>query len=152
MKLVLAALVLLLALSVAAPLQAKDSQPKLVIDIQRTIRAGQYGVSHITDQFNLINNATTTVSSLDFAFARTYRSNIHYMDAKDAQGRSLLLEPDVNKTSDFYWVRAHFAQELAFNQTYNFTVSSVAYGLTPIVEGGDFEYNFTAAPVLNQDA
>jgi hypothetical protein len=152
MKLVLVALVLLLALSVAAPLQAKDSQPKLVIDIHRTIRAGQYGVTHITDQFNLFNNATTSVSSLDFAFARTYLGNIHYMDAKDAQGRGLSLETDVNKTSDFYWVRTHFAQQLNFNQTYNFTVSSAAYGLARIAQGGDFEYNFTAAPVLDQDA
>ena len=150
-KLVLVALVLLLALSVAAPLQAKDNQPKLVIDVHRIIRAGQYGVIHITDQFNLFNNASTPVSSLDFAFARVYRNNLHYMDAKDAQGRVLPLDADVNKTSDFYWMRTHFAQELAFNKTYNFTVSSVAYGLaTPVA--GEFEYNFTAAPVLTQDA
>jgi hypothetical protein len=150
-KLILAALFLLLVVSIAAPLQAKDSQPKLVIDITRSIRAGQYGVIHVTDQFNLFNNATTPMSSLDFAFARIYRDNVHYMDAKDAQGRSLSIETDVNKTSNFYWIRAHFAQELAFNKTYNFTVSSVMYGLTTVVSTG-FDFNFTAAPVLTQDA
>ena len=73
------------------------------------------------------------------------------MDAKDSQGKVLLLDADVNKTSDFYWMRAHFAQDLAFNNVYNFTVSSVLYGVTTYV-GTEFETNITAAPVLTQDA
>jgi opacity protein-like surface antigen len=148
----LLAVLLLLALSVAmvAPLQAQNS-PALVIDITRTVRAGQYGVVHVVDQFSVFDNGTVPASSLAFGYPRVYRQNYYFMDAKDGQGKKLPLETDINETSDFYWLRVDFAQQLTFNKTYNFTVTSVLGNMiTPVTTG--FEYNFSAAPVLTQDA
>lgn len=150
-KLVLAVLILMLAIGVAAPLHAKDPEPKLVIDIERTASAGQYGTVHINDKFTVFNNGTTPVASLDFGLPRVYRPNLYYADAKDSVGRTLTLEADVNKTSKFYWMRARFAEELAFNKTYVFTVSSVVDGAITSISTG-FQYNFTAAPILAIDA
>ena len=150
-KLFLAILLLVLAVGVAAPLHAKDPEPNLVIDIERTVSAGQYGTAHISDKFTVFNNGTTPVSSLDFGLPRVSRDNLYYASAQDSQGRALTLEVDVNKTSTFYWVRSQFGQQLEFNKTYTFTVSSVVDGAIRSVATG-FEYNFTAAPILAFDA
>ena len=37
-------------------------------------------------------------------------------EASDNLGRVLQIDPDVNPTSDFYWMRVHYAQELNFQQ------------------------------------
>jgi len=150
-KLFLAILLLVLAVGVAAPLHAKDPEPNLVIDIERTVSAGQYGTAHISDKFTVFNNGTTPVSSLDFGLPRVSRDNLYYASAQDSQGRALTLEVDVNKTSTFYWLRSQFGQQLEFNKTYTFTVSSVVDGAIRSVATG-FEYNFTAAPILAFDA
>lgn len=150
-KLILVVLLLVLASVTMAPLHAKESPQKLDIKILRTAVAGQYGLVHLTDQFMLNNNGTNPVSTMDFGFVRTYRNRIYYMDAKDQQGTELILDPDVNQTSPFFWVRAHFAHELEPKRTYNFTVTSVLGGMLLPVSVG-LEYNFTAAPVLTQDA
>ena len=150
-KLFLAILLLMLAVGVAAPLHAKDPEPNLVIDIERTVSAGQYGTAHISDKFTVFNNGTTPLSSLDFGIPRVSRDNLYYASAQDNQGRTLNLEVDVNKTSTFYWLRSQFAQQLEFNKTYTFTVSSVVDGpITSVATG--FQYNFTAAPILASDA
>jgi len=150
-KLILVALFLVIAIVITAPLQATEAQPRLVIEIQRTAKVGQYGVVHVDDQFTILNNGTEPVSSLDFGFSRPYRSDFYYVEAKDSQGKQLSIDIDVNKTSEFYWMRAYFAHELGFNKTYNFTVTSVLDGVIGTLATG-FEYNFTAAPVLTQDA
>jgi hypothetical protein len=150
-KLFVGILLVVLALGVAAPLQAKDPAAKLVIDIQRTASAGEYGTIHVSDKYAVLNNGTTPVSSLDFAVPRVYRGDLYYAAAKDEVGRTLTLEADVNKTSEFYWMRVQFAQQLENNKTYVFTVSSVLYGPIRSVSTG-FEYNFSAAPILSIDA
>jgi hypothetical protein len=150
-KLILVVLLLVLASFTLAPLYAKDPPQNLQIEIQRTAVAGQYGLVHLTDQFMIRNNGTSSVSTIDFGFDRKYRNTIYYMDAKDQQGNQLTLDPDVNQTSFFFWVRTHFAHDLEPKKTYNFTVSSVLSGvMQPVLEG--IQYNFTAAPVLTQDA
>jgi hypothetical protein len=138
--------------TLVTPLHAQSStQPKLTIDIQRTMKSGQYGVVHVTDLFILQNNGTTTASYLDVGFHRYFRSNVFYVDAKDDQGQTLTIDPDVNSTSQFYMMRVHFAHDLLTNQKYNVTVTSVLGNvITPLSTG--FEFNFTAAPVLTQDA
>ena len=69
-----------------------------------------------------------------------------------AWGIKLTLEGDVNKTSQFYWMRVHFAQNLEPNKNYTFTVYSTLWEglLTPTHTGTLF--NMTAAPILTQDA
>ncbi len=151
MKLFFTALVLVLAVGIVTPLQAQDTPSNLVIEIQRTATAGQYGVVRIIDQFSVYNNGTTLVSSLDYGFAQMYRKNVYYMSAADSTGKRLSLNTDVNKTSQFFWIRAQFPEPLAFNKTFNFTVTTMVAGLIRGVAAG-FEFNFTAAPVLAQDA
>ena len=149
-KIIVAFLLLMVAAMVMVPLHAQD-QPKLVIDIVRTMKSGQYGVVHVTDDFKLLNNGTTPVSYLDVGFARKFQNKVYYVHATDKQGHELTIDPDVNQTSDFYMMRVHFANDLTSEQRYFFTVSSVlGNAITPV--SGGFEFNFTAAPVLTQDA
>ena len=150
-KLILIVVILVLASINLAPLYAKDSPSNLDIVIQRTATAGQYGVVHLTDQFSLTNIGTSPVSTFDFGFDRFYGNNIYYVEARDQQGTSLMLDADVNQTSPFLWIRAHFPNALQPKVTYNFTVTSVLNGVLRPVSLG-FEYNFTAAPILTQDA
>jgi len=134
------------------PLRAQETKPQLVIEIQRTMEAGEWGVVHVTDQFKILNNGTTPALSLDFGFVpKQELSELYYMEANDKAGKSLILEPDINGTSNLYWIRAHFAEDLLFNKTYEFTVKSVIYGPIRILPEG-YVFNFTAAPVLAQDA
>ena len=143
-------LVLVLFAGVLAPLNAQQTQTKLTIDIFRTSTAGQYGVVHVSDRFSVYNNGSSSVSSLDFAIPRVYRDNLYYADAKDVLGKQLILEADVNPTSSLYWMRVHFAQDLASNKNYTFTVSSVLGNIITSSAIG-YEFNFTAAPILAQD-
>jgi hypothetical protein len=150
-KLFLIFLVLVLAASIVAPLNAQTPQPNLVIDLTRVSTVGQYGVVRVVDQFKVMNNGTSPVSYLDFAIPRTYRANLYYAAAQDSSESKLMMEGDVNKTSQFYWMRVHFAQDLGLNKTYTFTVTSSLGGMITSTAAG-YEFNFTAAPILAQDA
>jgi hypothetical protein len=121
------------------------------IEIQRVILPGPYGVVHVADSFTLTNNVTTPISSLDLGYLKMYRNDFYYVDAKDNLGVSLKIDLDINSTSDFYWIRVNFAHEISPNSGYKFTVTSVFNNLINPV-GTGFEFNFTAAPVLTQDA
>ncbi len=150
-KFAVLALVIVLALGLTIPLHAKEAQPTLTVDVQRLAALGPWGVVHVFDNFTIHNNGTTPVSSLDFGFARIFRGNAYYVDAKDKQGAKLPVDSDVNQTSGVYWMRVHFTQELGFNKTYVFTVTTVLGGVITQAPGG-FQYNFTAAPILTLDA
>jgi hypothetical protein len=143
-------LVVVLFAGVLVPLNAQQTQTKLTIDIFRTITAGQYGVVHVSDRFSVYNNGSSSVSFLDFAMPRVYRDNLYYADAKDVLGKQLSLEADVNQTSQLYWMRVHFAQDLASNKNYTFTVSSVLGNIITSSAVG-YEFNFITAPILSQD-
>jgi hypothetical protein len=154
MKIVLVALVLLIALAIATPLQsanAQSSPTNLTIGVVRIVTVGPWGVTHVSDTFTIHNNGTTPASTLDFGFSRIYRNNVYYVSANDSQGKSLQVDPDLNQSADIYWMRAHFAEDLGANKTYVFTVDTILNGVLTQVSGG-YEYNFTAAPVLTQDA
>ncbi len=150
-KFIVLALILFLALGMAVPLHAQNPQSKLTIDVQRFAALGPWGVVHVADNFTIHNNGPTPVSSLDFGFARPFRQNTYYVDAKDQQGATLVVDANVNQTSPAYWLRVHFAKELGFNKTYVFIVTTVLGGVITQAPGG-FQYNFTAAPILTQDA
>ena len=151
MKCVVVALVLVMALGMVAPLHA-DSQPKLTIDVVRVVDLGQWGVLHLLDSYRVhYDNGSTPVSSLDFGFSRNYRNNVYYVIAKDSAERTLTIDGDINPSSDVYWMRVHFAEPLTFNKTYEFRVGMLMNNLVTVVVGG-FQYNFTAAPILTQDA
>jgi hypothetical protein len=153
-KFALVITILVLALAVATPLQsakAQTNQTNLDIHIVRIVAVGIWGVTHVTDIFTIHNIGTAAASSLDFGFSRLYRNNVYYARAKDSKGKELLLDADVGQGTEIYWMRAHFAQELSPNQTYVFTVLSVLNGVLTHAPGG-YEYNFTAAPILTQDA
>jgi hypothetical protein len=155
-KLFVSGLFLVLILGILAPHVSAAASPAtspsgVGIEIQRTISVGPFGVIHISDAFNVTNTGTGSRSYLDFGFLKQYQNNFYYVSAQDNLGRALTIEVNVNSTSDFYWLRVHFAQELGAGRTYKFTVTSVFNNLISVV-GTGFEYNFTAAPVLTQDA
>lgn len=150
-KFILIVLLLTLASFTLAPLHANETQQGLRIEVQRTATAGQYGLVHLVDNFVLHNNGTNSVSTLDFAFDQIYRDKIFYINANDQSGSQLTLEPAVNQSSPFFWIRVNFAHDLQPQGNYNFTVNSVLRGVMIALPGG-IEYNFTAAPILNQGA
>jgi hypothetical protein len=151
MKFIVAALVLVLALGMVAPIHA-DSQPHLTIDVVRVVDLGQWGVLHLLDSYRVhYDSGSTPVSTFDFGFSNQYRNNVYYVLSKDSQGRTLTVDGDVTPSPDVYWMRVHFAEPLTFNNTYEFRVALLMGGLVSQVVGG-FQYNFTAAPILTQDA
>ncbi len=150
-KFAVAALILVLGLGMAVPLHATDAQPKLTIDIQRIAAVGLWGDVHVGDSFTVYNNGTQSVSSLDIGFSRIYRNNVYAVEAKDKQGTTLALDTDVNQTGEIYWMRVHFSEALSFNKTYVFTLTWLLGHIITLVTSG-FQYNFTAAPILTQDA
>ncbi len=155
-KLFVCGLFIVLILGLVAPnVSATASQAATTkgvkIEILRTISLGPFGVIHISDAFNVTNNGTGSSSYLDFGFLKQYQSDFYYVSARDNLGRTLIVDANVNSTSDFYWLRVHYAQDLGSNETYKFTVTSIFNNLVGVV-GTGFEYNFTAAPVLTQDA
>ena len=151
MKLIAILLVLVLALVVAVPTHAQTPPAQLTIDISRTAYIGEYGIVHIIDNFTVHNSGTTPATYLDFGVLSVFKGDLYYVDAKDSQGKSLVVDTNVNQTSGFYWMRVHFANQLPFNSTYRFTVDSIVGHIITIAPNG-LLYNFSAAPVLTQDA
>jgi len=150
-KFIAITLVLVLALIVAVPTHAQTPPAQLTIDISRTSVIGQWGIVHIIDNFTVHNNGTTPATYLDFGVLSIFKGDVYYVNAKDSQGKSLTVDANVNQTSGFYWMRVHFANQLPFNSTYRFAVDSiVAHVITTAPSG--LLYNFSAAPVLTQDA
>jgi len=141
----------LLAGVIAPAYAATPPHSNQTIEIQRVIAPGPYSVVHVADSFTLINNATTPASSLDLGYLKMYRNDFYYLDAKDNLGVSLKIDLDVNSTSEFYWVRVNFAHEINPNNSYKFIVTTVFNNLIKPA-GQGFEFNFTAAPILTQDA
>ena len=146
-------LFLVLTVIMAAPLKvtAQASSPPLVIDIQRIMTDGPYGVIHVTDEFTVLNSGTTLASYLDIGVPQEFRGNLYYVSAKDSLGNTLTVDAGISDQPGFYWFRVHFAQNLASGHTYKFTVNSIYNDLIQIVQTG-LQLNFSAAPVLTQDA
>ena len=150
-KLIITILLLTVISGLVSPVRAAPASPSAVsIDINRVITSGPFGVTQISDAFTVVNNGAPT-SYLDVGFLAIYRIGCYYVRATDNLGRALKIDADVNPNSDVYWMRVNYAQELNTGLTYKFTVISVFYGLMLPV-GSGFEFNFTAAPILTQDA
>ncbi len=140
----------MLAFIAAVPTHAQSAPAQLTIDISRLAAIGQYGVVHILDNFTVRNTGGSTASYLDFGVPASYRADLFYVDATDSQGKTLVLDTNVNGTAGFYWMRVHFANQLPGNSTYRFTVVSILGHIITTAPNG-LLYNFTAAPVLTQD-
>ncbi|HUK27335.1 MAG TPA: hypothetical protein VLV31_02830 [Candidatus Acidoferrales bacterium] len=150
-KFIVMTLVLALAVIMTVPVHAASSQSQLIIHIQRTASLGSWGAAHLTDNFTVYNPGPSSASFLDVGFLRVFQPDVYYVQAKDQNGKILTLDGNVNQTSGFYFIRVHFAKTLTSNQTYQFTVAYViGHIITPVSNG--LEYNFSAAPVLTQDA
>ena len=105
----------------------------------------------MVDNFTVYNPGPSAASSLDSGFLRVFRNDVYYVQAKDQNGKILAVDSDVNPTSEFYFLRINFAKQLGANQTYQFLVTYVlGHVITPVSNG--LLYNFSAAPVLTQDA
>jgi len=150
-KLIAIALLLVFSVVVAVPAHAQTPPQDLTIKIFRTASTGAWGVVHIQDNFTVHNSGMSPATYLDFGVPNMYKANVLYVSAMDNQGKTLTIDGNVNQTSQFYWFRIHFANQLSPNSTYRFTVTSAVYGIITTAPTG-LLYNFTAAPVLTQDA
>jgi len=150
-KFVVITLVLALAILTTVPVHAQSSQPQLTIHIQRTASLGPWGAVHLTDNFTVYNPGPGSATSIDIGFLRTFQNDVYYVKAQDSSGKTLSITADVNQTSGFYFFRVAFANALAANSTYQFTVNYVLGHVIEAVSNG-LLYNFSAAPVLTQDA
>src|SRR5208282_379767 len=153
MKLIWPILFLALTIIIVAPLKinGQTTSSPLVIDIQRTMTDGPYGVIHVADQFTILNSGTNAASYLDVGVPQQFRGNLYYVSAKDSLGNTLTVDAGVSDAPGFYWLRVHFAQNLASGHTYKIIVYSIYYDLIQVVQTG-LQLNFTAAPILTQDA
>ncbi len=150
-KFIVVTLVLVLALMAAVPTHAQTPPAQLTVDISRTASIGVYGIVHMVDNYTVHNSGTTPATYLDFGVLSIFKGDVYYVDATDSLGKTLVVDSNVNGTSGFYWLRVHFANQLPANSTYRFTVYSiVAHVITTAPNG--LLYNFSAAPVLTQDA
>jgi hypothetical protein len=150
-KLIVIALVLALSVMVAVPVHAQTAPQRLTIEISRTASIGIWGVVHIQDNFTVHNSGMSPATYLDYGVPDAYKANVLYISSTDSLGRTLTVEGNINQTSNFYWFRIHFANPLAPNSTYRFTVTSTVVNVITTAPSG-LLYNFTAAPVLTQDA
>jgi len=135
----------------AAPAHAQTPPQQLTIQIIRTASIGIWGVVHITDNFTVHNSGTSPATYIDFGVPTDYRPNFLYISATDSLGRTLTVDQNVNQTGQFFWFRIHFANQLQPNSTYRFIVTSTVTDVITTQENG-LLYNFTAAPILTQDA
>ena len=150
---VVIALILVVTIITAAPAHGQATEPHLSITIQRTASIGEWGVVHIEDNFTVQNpaNSTGPASLVNFGIPNLYRADVLYVSATDSNGKSLVIVGNGNQTGQVYWLQVNFAKPLPAGATYRFTVfSTVAHVITTAPNG--LLYNFTAAPVLTQDA
>ena len=150
-KIVVVALILVFTVMLTLPVHAQASPQQLSIVISRTASIGIWGVVHIQDNFTVHNTGTSPATYLDYGVPNAYRQNLVYISAMDSKGRTLTIDTNVNQTNQFYWFRIHFANQLSPNATYLFTVTAVVEDVITTAPNG-LLYNFTAAPVLTQDA
>lgn len=150
-KLVAIALILVFIVMVAAPAHAQTAPQNLTIKISRTASIGIWGVVHINDNFTVHNSGISPVTYLDYGVPNTYRTNLRYISSTDSLGRTMTVDTNVNQASQFYWFRIHFPTPLQPNSTYSFTVTSIVSDVIATATNG-LLYNYTAAPVLTQDA
>jgi len=150
-KLVAIALILVFSVIIAAPAHAQTPPPQLTIVISRTATIGLYGVVHIYDNFTVRNSGTSVATYLDYGVPESYRANVAYISATDSLGKTLTIDQNVNQTSEFYWFRIHFANPLSPGSTYKFSVATTVADIITTAPNG-LLYNYTAAPVLTQDA
>jgi hypothetical protein len=152
-KLIWTILFLALTAIMVAPIKVSGqaTPPTLVIDIQRTMTDGPYGVIHVTDQFTIMNPGPGTASYLDVGVPQQFRGNLYYVSAEDSLRNTLTINAGISDAPGFYWLRIQFAKDLASGHTYTIYVNSVYNNLIQVVQTG-LQLNFTAAPILTQDA
>jgi len=150
-KLIAVALILIFSAMGAAPAHAQTPPQQLTIEISRTASIGIWGVVHIQDNFTVHNSGTSPATYIDFGIPNAYRRNVLYISSTDSRGKTLPIDENVNQTGGFYWFRVHFANPLSPNSTYRFIVTSTVADVITTAPNG-LLYNFTAAPILTQDA
>ena len=150
-KLIAIALILIFSVVVTQPVHAQTPPQQLTIEVFRTASIGAWGVVHIQDNFTVNNSGTSPATYLDYGVPDSYRGNVVYISSTDSLGKTLTIDANANQTSEFYWFRIHFANQVPPGSTYRFTVTSNVADIITTAPNG-LLYNFTAAPVLTEDA
>jgi hypothetical protein len=148
--LTIALLILIMTPLITLPTNASASTD-YTLEVKRTVRIGEYGLSTVEDTFIVVNNSTLPLSEMSIGFPRQYVNDFRYIEARDSERRSLQVDLDLDPTSSTYWIRVWFYSPIEANQTYAFNVTSLFTGLIRSV-GQVFKYRFEAAPTLMHDA
>lgn len=148
-QLSVAVLWIILVLMVSVPVWPAES-PDYSLAVNRLVSINDYGVTTVTDSFNVTAKSTVPVESLLVAFPRKFEKDLRYLQARDAKGMTLQVDKDVEPSPDLYWVRIKFPRGIVSGEKYVFTTSMIFTSLVKMIEGG-FELEFSM-PILKADS
>ncbi len=140
-------LVIVIVLSSGPPVLNAQTGSDYSVKILRVAQIGGWGLVTVNDTFTVRNNATAFLRDVPIGLPRDLATGLRYLAAMDDQKRALSVERDLNPADKTYWYSVGFAQDLAYNETYTFTVTSLFTGLLS-PSGTDFVYKFVTTPTL----
>ena len=105
------------------------------------------GMTTIVDSLIIVNNGTTSVTSVDFGFNKVYSDGLISVQAKGPGGRQLTLENIVNETSSTQFIRCNLIEPIAGGDTYEIQIDWLFSGLVSF-DGTDYVFSFNAYPTL----
>jgi len=140
-------LLIIVLLSSRPPVLNAQAGSEYSVKIIRVMRIGGWGLVAVNDTLTVTSNATATLRDIPIGLPRNVTSGLRYLAAMDDQNRMLSIERDLDPVDATYWYRVSFARDLAYNETYTFTVASLFTGLIA-PNGTDFVCQFVTNPVL----
>jgi hypothetical protein len=142
-----AVLMMLFLVFAGCPAAIAETESEYVVDIDRVVNIGNWGLVTINDTVTVRNNSTSLLRDVPLGLPRDYLEGLKYLGATDAQGMVLTIDRDLDPADGTYWYRVNFARSVAYNETYTFKVTSVFTGLLTSVSGG-YQFRFVRNPVL----
>jgi len=140
-------LMMIILFSSGPPVLNAQGASDYSVKIIRVTQMGGWGLVTVNDTFTVRNDATASLSDIPIGLPRDFATGLKYLAALDDQKRALPVERDLNQADKTYWYSVSFAQDLAYNETYTFTVTALFTGLL-FPSGTDFVYKFVTTPTL----
>jgi hypothetical protein len=146
-----AALMIIFILSAGLPTVSAETPPEYTVRVNRLVQISPYGLVSANDTFTVSNSSPTPLGGMPIGLPRDLTVGLRYLGAQDSQNRLLTVDRDLDSSSETYWFNVNFAQALARDETYVFTVMSAYTNLLTVASGG-FQFHFVTTPVLRTRA
>ncbi len=130
---------------------AASAEEVYSLGVERSITISEYALVTVDDKFSLKNNGTEPVSSLRAGFPREFADLLKDVSAKDSEGVSLKIDPDVDPSSPIYWLRLTFSKDVEPDEEYKFSSKMLFSGLVSFQDPG-FAFKFAPHPTLQSRA